>query len=132
MQETNYYLGNYLFDYLLYSFTVSILFILIAIFKVDFLYKFMILMIIILECFGLSLLSYSYFFTLLFKKTNQAYKLFPLINYFITFLVPNILTAIFYKSDNLRTIVYVIFTILSPFQNLNNAMQYMASTITTD
>lgn len=130
LENSAYWLGNLIFDYFVYLLVIGIYFLMLIYYQISFIYPFFSLMTLIFVCFGLSLLSYTYMMTLLFSNANQAYKLFPLINYFFLFLLSAILELIsktYYPL--LFTIQSIIFMIISPFYLLNQALRHMPVTL---
>lgn len=72
---------------------------------------------LILFCFAF--IGYSYFFSFIFQKSNTAYRLFPVINFVLFFMILQVPASISNKSF---TAIYVT-PFISPFIAFCNAFQ---------
>ncbi len=70
----------------------------------------------IIICFGFSFITFSYCWSWIFNKTNSAFKVFPVLNLFLFYILPLILFAI---GDLLNNYVFYFFETMclafSPF-----------------
>lgn len=82
-----YWTGTLLFDYLIYFCTISFFLILCSIFRYDYVIENMGQIVLMLASFGLPYVTFSYMFGFVFKKSNTALKVFPIFNFFITWLL---------------------------------------------
>lgn len=97
-----YWLGTFIFDYLAYLITVLIFYILVLENDVKFLNAYIDTLTLILAIFGADLIVYTYLCGYLFKKSNSAFKSFPIINFFVSYSIPWILTNLFEDNDILN------------------------------
>ena len=127
--DINYWIANYIFDYIAYLLTICVFFLLLWINQIGFIQPYLPIMLFVYLCFGFSLLSYSYTLSLLFKNTSSLYKLVPLINYFILFFLSFILTILTKNHPLLYAIYQILYIIISPFYLLNQALSNITNTI---
>jgi hypothetical protein len=84
-----YWIGTFVFDYLLFYVFVLIFIMFSYIMKLDFLTEYMGLIVLIFSAFGLSYVSFSYLCGVaIYEKTSSAMKTFPLLNFFIIYSMP--------------------------------------------
>jgi hypothetical protein len=84
-----YWIGTFVFDYLLFYVFVLIFIMFSYIMKLDFLTEYMGVIVLIFSAFGLSYVSFSYLCGVaIYEKTSSAMKTFPLLNFFIIYSMP--------------------------------------------
>lgn len=116
-----YWLGTFLFDYLAYMLTIALLILFFFILGVEFMYPFLGRITCIMALYGIALITFTYMFSFAFKKSNTAFKTFPLVTFFVFYTLPGILLTIsefVVKSHKLFTTIEVIFVTISPFYAL--------------
>jgi len=117
-----YWLGTFIFDYIAYLITVIIFYILVIENEVKFLKNYLNTLTLILAVFGADLIVYTYLCGYLFKKSNSAFKSFPIINFFVSYSIPWILTNLFEDSDVINNTIQIIMFFSSPFYVLDRAL----------
>lgn len=116
-----YWTGTFLFDFLAYTLTSALFIIFIYCWELVFLLNYIGDLILVLFTFGISLISYSFVSGFLFKKVNQADLYFPLINYFILWIIPSGIIIFVRDIEILSEGIYILFYIISPFYTLDRA-----------
>jgi hypothetical protein len=84
-----YWMGTFVFDYILYYIFVLIFIIFSYTLNLTFITDYMGVVVYIFTTLGLSIVSFAYMIgLLLFKNTSSAQKFFPLFNFFVVYTVP--------------------------------------------
>ena len=69
-----YWLGTFIFDYIMFLFTIIVFFLIVVIGKITFITDFVGELLFILLSFGFSFINWSYMCGFLFEKSNSALK----------------------------------------------------------
>jgi ATP-binding cassette, subfamily A (ABC1), member 3 len=113
-----YWLGTLMFDYLAYIISYLIMVLIIYSMGLTFMTNYIWRITIIMIFFGFAMIQFSYAIGFLFNKGTTAFKIFPLIGYFLFYSVPmGVIMAVSETDYNkpLQILVYCI----SPFYLLN-------------
>ena len=114
-----YWMATFAFDFLIFWIIFIFFFIIAAITKSQFILDSAAGILLIVASFSVSLISFAYMCGFMYKKSNSAFKTFPVMNIFIFWLLPYILISV---SENIKWLSYffqIITFIVSPFYCLN-------------
>ncbi|KAL4460035.1 hypothetical protein ABPG74_003561 [Tetrahymena malaccensis] len=119
-----YWLGTLVYDYLVYLLTFLIFHYSVHTIKVEFITPYLTQIFYIMSWFGLALITFCYVCGFLFKNSNQAFKSFPIITFFVSYSIPWIVLQITRGSyPKLCSLFQYIFLYTSPFLALEKAFE---------
>lgn len=118
-----YWLGTFLFDFALYLLTFLFFLLIVFVQKVSYLVNNIFEISMVMLFFGPSLILYSYIFGFFYTKSNNAFKNFPLVNFFVSFSIPFLLNSLLINYPTASSIMQVVTYIISPFCVLDKGLQ---------
>jgi len=118
-----YWLGTFLFDFALYLLTFFFFLLIIFIQKVSYLVNNIYEISAVMFFFGPSLILYSYIFGFFYTKSNNAFKNFPLVNFFVSFSIPFLLNSLLVNYPTASSVMQVFTFSISPFCVLDKGLQ---------
>ena len=87
-----YWLGTFLFDFSVYFLSVIVFFIMLYCWNITYLIIHIQKILLIMVTFGFALINLAYVCGFMFDKSNSAYKYFPVMNVFILYGIPYLVT----------------------------------------
>lgn len=108
-----YWAGTFAFDFIAFAVSFQIFILFVYLEGLSFLTNYIFGIFLLMTCFGVALISYSYACGFLFQKVSSAEKTFPIINFFILWGLPYVFTLI--TDGFLNDTLQCLFCMISPF-----------------